>query len=111
MIRYEVWDPAGVLETRSFDSEKEAYHYRSKLEKEHGRLFRMSKLFEEEPSKNLVPQEYVSVVLTALPGDHITSKKGVLMHSSMTDKTYLVRKLEVCENGRFCAIEKTEVVK
>jgi hypothetical protein len=110
MIRFEVWDPNGILERRIFDDEKKASLYKSRVEKIHGRVFRMDKKFEDTPKTQLVPPEYIPVVLNLLPGDYITSKKGILMHSSMTGKTYLTKKVEVMPNGGFCALdEKVEI--
>jgi hypothetical protein len=46
------------------------------------------------------------IEIRAVKGDVITSKIGILMKSSMTNKFYRVKKLEVIGNGTFVAIQK-----
>lgn len=46
------------------------------------------------------------IEIRAVKGDVITSKIGILMESSMSNKFYRVKKFEVVGNGSFIAIQK-----
>ena len=110
MVRFEVWDPEGIVETLLITKEKAAILCKESMERRYDRVFRMRKIFDDGKMEEIVPPDYISVTLVALPGDIVTSKNGFLMHSSMTGKTYLTKKVEVMSNGGFCALdEKREI--
>jgi len=113
VVKYEVWDPAGIVDPVSFVDEKKADTYRARMEKSGKRIFRTRKIFEPGDGENkvIVPGEndYIRVTINALPGDLIRSKKGILTQSSMTGKTYRVKSFVILNNGGFEAREKEEI--
>jgi len=110
MTSFEVWDPQGTILPVSFPDEKKANDYREKMEKNHGRTFRLRKIFSDGNEQYPDPpvEDFRKISLNAIPGDIVSSEQGFLMDSPIDGKRYLVKKIRVTTAGGLGALEKEE---
>lgn len=106
VVKFEVWDPSGILDTVTFEDEYRASSYRDKMERRYGRTIRIRKIILDTAKPN--QGEFVRVVLNLLPGDTVTSVNGILREDPTSGRKYIVKQFRVLGNGDILAAEKYE---